>query len=794
MKKRVFLTTLIIFFTILFVFIIITNFTGFGHRYIDKEQTIRAAVVRIDSLFAENDSEDVFKVKVRELADFLGDNKLNTVIVPFNDGHSAIADATGFVNIYTEPYFVDKKDSLTLLSEKLAMESIQTVLRIDCADFTAEELQATVEQLNRQYALSGIILSGYTHSGEQLQNIKMSITQRYRQYWFGVETQSLEYAAPLQSFGAVDFYLVDNLTESDYRSAKEGSFTNEKIFLQYTSPTFLSDLFVISNFGGCDGVVLTEYTTPDKDLSLYHNLMDTTYSLQNFGYYVKNGFSITNPKQNWETYSEGVYVTGVADPSTAVYVNANAVMPAKDGTYGYFVQLDVGDNLIEVIQGDDRLVRKVVRKTYKKDSLPVDEQEDNTDGTEEAEKGQIIQTKNDLTSILADYKDESSIIDGVPQGVQLVVEKSVAIRRNGKDSWAYMLSNGGYVFAENVEWVEEENYTKPQINSAGQIAEEKSGDVTLALEIGGRPAVISDFNEETLQLVFLDTLIPQEFLPENWGADEDTETEEDTDKKEENVSDEQQSEDEAEDKKQVTVPVSFDGAGIVSGFSWHQDGKNAVLTIDNTAADGIWGYNVQYPDTTQEQQDNVFTVYFKKTPHKSSGTLPLKGITVMLDAGHGGTDPGALPVGGVDGPAEKDLNLAVTLATKQCLEKLGATVKLTRSDDIFYTLQERRDMVGSEKPDLFIALHHNSMDYTVDSSKTFGFESYYFTPQSKALAEIMTDRISQVTQRNNRGHHYGYYYVLRNDIAPCVLNEYGFVVNPYEYSTLYRDQDIYKAA
>ncbi|MBP1553915.1 MAG: N-acetylmuramoyl-L-alanine amidase, partial [Oscillospiraceae bacterium] len=87
-----------------------------------------------------------------------------------------------------------------------------------------------------------------------------------------------------------------------------------------------------------------------------------------------------------------------------------------------------------------------------------------------------------------------------------------------------------------------------------------------------------------------------------------------------------------------------------------------------------------------------------------------------------------------------------------------------------------------------------SLEYTVDGTKSSGFESYYFSPQSKAVAERMAYRISQTAERKNRGYYFGYYYVLRNDIAPCVLNEYGFINNPYEYSALYRDESIYKAA
>ena len=132
--------------------------------------------------------------------------------------------------------------------------------------------------------------------------------------------------------------------------------------------------------------------------------------------------------------------------------------------------------------------------------------------------------------------------------------------------------------------------------------------------------------------------------------------------------------------------------------------------------------------------------------------------------------------------------------TKQCLEKLGATVYLTRSDDTFLTLEERRSMVTDVKPDLFISQHHNSLEYTVDVNKSSGVESYYFTPQSASVAEVMARRISESTDRNNRGYGFGYYYVLRYDIAPAVLNEYGFVINPEEYANIYRDEDIYKAA
>ena len=103
-------------------------------------------------------------------------------------------------------------------------------------------------------------------------------------------------------------------------------------------------------------------------------------------------------------------------------------------------------------------------------------------------------------------------------------------------------------------------------------------------------------------------------------------------------------------------------------------------------------------------------------------------------------------------------------------------------------------MTRDLKPDLFIAVHHNSMDYSYDSSKAKGSECYYFTHQSENLAQLMCENITTATDRVNRGAFNGYYYVTRTDIAPSVLMEYSFMINPYDFYKTYSDEDIYKAA
>jgi len=76
--------------------------------------------------------------------------------------------------------------------------------------------------------------------------------------------------------------------------------------------------------------------------------------------------------------------------------------------------------------------------------------------------------------------------------------------------------------------------------------------------------------------------------------------------------------------------------------------------------------------------------------------------TVMLDPGHGGKDPGAI---GVTGLQEKAVNLAIAQLLKEALEKQGMTVRMTRDTDVFIPLERRVQLAHEAKADLFISIH-----------------------------------------------------------------------------------------
>ncbi|MBR2027913.1 MAG: N-acetylmuramoyl-L-alanine amidase [Oscillospiraceae bacterium] len=764
MKKIIVLITTFIMVVCIAAVVTVSITSGAGRQYIIKNGQIKAGVADVVNIFSIHDSEEVFLHKLNEMTEYFAENDLNTAIIPLNRNKQAVVSVGILSNEYTQAEYLKDRDILVKLKQVLKKHNIQMILAVECSTLTEEEIQQVVTEINKKYHPAGIIAENYFGSEEFLHTVSEQIKDRYKNYYFGIRTDAGQARALAQNGTMNLFVIQEDMADysGKYADWKNTDFADAKILLNCESSTFANDLFILSNFYKPDGYILAEYTSPDTDLSFYRELLDTSKELKKFGMTVDNTFAVTCPEKDLTTYANGLFVTGSADAQHPLYINGKEITAEADGTFGLYIELEDGDNRIEVSQGDNTVVRTVTKKVWESTGKITKKQ---FDDTQKAKSGQIVQTVNPLTSILSDPDDDSHIMDGLQQGVQLVVADSVKTERDGKYTWAYELSNGGYVLAKNVEWIEKDAYEQAVVNAYYTESSGQEDYNILSFALQGKPAVISAADYDGITLTFLNTEISEAF-----GADLSEEDD---------------------------ILVLHSGQDADVPFTAYQDDDNLVVHISDVTDEGYWGYNIEYKyeENWQYTKENSFIeIYLKNLPHKSGGAKPLAGVCVMLDAGHGGKDVGALGVGGVAGPAEKDINLAVTLATRDILEKFGAEVYLTREDDTFLTLDERRNLVNEIKPDLFISQHHNSLEYTVDAAKTSGVESYYFTPQSRAVAEAMTGRITDTTGRNNRGFGYGYFYVLRNDIAPCVLNEYGFVINPQEYSELYTDENIYKAA
>jgi N-acetylmuramoyl-L-alanine amidase len=190
--------------------------------------------------------------------------------------------------------------------------------------------------------------------------------------------------------------------------------------------------------------------------------------------------------------------------------------------------------------------------------------------------------------------------------------------------------------------------------------------------------------------------------------------------------------------------------------------------------------------------------------------------TVVLDAGHGGRDPGAITAWAV----EKEVVLAVALMVKARLEAAGVEVIMVRSDDTFFTLQERSTYATTDR-NIFVSIHANG----ADNRNASGIETFIFGRSldptllaraiaengggeigaartaeasriaddavgdvvresqlnySRTLAELVQAQLVAATGAIDRGVKQGPFYVIRNSRIPSILVELGFITHAEE--------------
>jgi N-acetylmuramoyl-L-alanine amidase len=166
--------------------------------------------------------------------------------------------------------------------------------------------------------------------------------------------------------------------------------------------------------------------------------------------------------------------------------------------------------------------------------------------------------------------------------------------------------------------------------------------------------------------------------------------------------------------------------------------------------------------------------------------MPLDKRIVVVDAGHGGWDPGMVS-GKVD---EKDINLKIAQKLQAYLELGGATVIITRLDDSDLgktksgDMAVRRLIANTSKADIFVSIHQNAFG----SSGVHGAQVFYFneSDNSKKLANSIQHQLKTFTNPGNRfkARANSNYFVLKQTEMPAVLVECGFLTNPGEKSRL----------
>ena len=168
---------------------------------------------------------------------------------------------------------------------------------------------------------------------------------------------------------------------------------------------------------------------------------------------------------------------------------------------------------------------------------------------------------------------------------------------------------------------------------------------------------------------------------------------------------------------------------------------------------------------------------------------------IVLDAGHGGIDPGKV---GINNALEKEINLSIVLKLKELLEKKGFSVHLTRESDQLLappnsSSQKKDDMIARiqlvEKihPFFTVSIHQNSFpDASVSGPQVFYYkDSVESATMAQVIQDIMNTQLEplkkRVAQANTN------YYLLTRTPTPTVIVECGFLSNPTEADLLIQE-------
>ncbi len=220
--------------------------------------------------------------------------------------------------------------------------------------------------------------------------------------------------------------------------------------------------------------------------------------------------------------------------------------------------------------------------------------------------------------------------------------------------------------------------------------------------------------------------------------------------------------------------------------TWQQVSPNQIDYRFHLKQAQQWGYKLRY-------EGSSLIVSLKHPPQKSTTTQqPLKGIKILLDPGHGSAeDPGST---GPTGLAEKDVTLPMSKKLRDRLVKLGATVELTRTGDEDVLPNDRAKKIRDSAPTIALSLHYNALPDDGDALNTSGVSTFWYHPQAQSLASYLQQYVVRKMGRRSDGVLWNNLALTRPTVAPSVLLEFGYMINPDEFEWIRNPQQQDKLA
>ncbi len=217
------------------------------------------------------------------------------------------------------------------------------------------------------------------------------------------------------------------------------------------------------------------------------------------------------------------------------------------------------------------------------------------------------------------------------------------------------------------------------------------------------------------------------------------------------------------------------GAKIIGPVTAEQMEEDHVRLTVPLNCRQIWGY-------WTEAKGNVLTLYIRRPPHLADAPAsPLKGLTIAIEAGHGGSGDGAI---GLLGTKEKTVNLTAVGALEQVLERRGARTVLLRPRDSSPTLQGRVDKANEANADLMVSIHANAAGNDRGFLRVSGTSTYFKDKHCHLPAAIIYRRLLDLGWNEFGVVGSFSYYPLQNTRVPGILIEQGFMSNPSDEARL----------
>lgn len=443
------------------------------------------------------------------------------------------------------------------------------------------------------------------------------------------------------------------------------------------------------------------------------------------GYQNPNDIIIASPSDGYSTTASKVSLLGACDYRYPLYMNGEKISTTEYGFFTCYVSLKVGKNTFTFQNGEKEKTLTITRKKASSSSSASSAPKETT------------YTKKVYGVLNKNYGSRRK----KPTNTETIITPLVAgttFQILGECNGYYKLCDGSYLAIDRIT-LHNGTLSSNKVSSGTIYEDLASNMLMLKLKMNVNALYRVLVQNHTITLTLYDTVSAAKVkLPENDIIE--------------------------------SISLSVDSSA-----------KKAVYKMKLKEKAVVSGYDIVF-------EDGAMYFGLKKAPILADdGTL--KGATIVIDAGHGGSDNGTIGAMGTKGPVEKDTNLAIAKAVESYLKQRGATVIMTRSKDTYIDLYSRVNQIKAAKPDLSVSIHGNSMGQTSDYSASKGFLTFYSYNLFTDAQQKLNDSIIQTLGFPKRTARYQNLALTRIVNCPSVLLETSFLSNPEDYEYLIKEEN-----